>query len=48
MTGNLTNSADIQSRDLIATRELHVDGGGYLNSTLTKKIISFLSIILLQ
>ena len=35
MTSNLTTSGDIQSRDLIATRELNVDGTAILNSTLT-------------
>ena len=35
MTGDLTTSGDIQSRDLIATRELHADGFAFLNSTLT-------------
>ena len=35
MTGNLTTSADISGRDVIATRELNVDGNAILNSTLT-------------
>ena len=35
MTGTLTTSGDIQSRDLIATRELQADGAAILHSTLT-------------
>ena len=35
MTGDLTTGGGIQSRDLIATRELHADGAAILNSTLT-------------
>ena len=31
---SLTASADIQGRDVIATRELHADGAAILNSTL--------------